>query len=144
MYGKTYESMYEGSMVGAGMHVFAVWNYIITKCRRGSIEVNPKLLAFTLGGAESEVEKALIYLCSPDPKSRSKLEGGRRLVKDGMYQYRVVNWEYYDKIKNEEERREYNRVKQAEYRAKAKFIGAPQTLAEKIEAGETGCLSNRL
>ena len=71
MYGKSYESMYEGSLVGAGMNVFAVWNYIITKSRAGCVEINPKLLAFTLGGKEDEVESALKFLQRPDPISRS-------------------------------------------------------------------------
>jgi hypothetical protein len=77
MYGKCYEAMYEGSMIGAGMHVFAVWNYIITKARGGAVEINPKLLAFTLGGTEQQVRDALEFLSSPDPESRSKLEEGR-------------------------------------------------------------------
>lgn len=120
MYGKAFESIYEGSMVGAGINVFAVWNFIIAKARSGTIEINPKLLAFTLGGSEGEVDAALVFLCQPDPLSRSKVEDGRRLAKEGQFQYRLVNWEKYQAIKNEAERREYNRVKQAEYRANPK------------------------
>ena len=118
MYGKTFESMYDGSMIGTGLNVYGVWNYVIAKTRRGVIELNPKLLAFILGGDQAEIESAIEFLCSPDTKSRSKEEEGRRLVKEGEYQYRVVNWKLYDGIKSESDRREYNRVKQAEYRAK--------------------------
>lgn len=110
-------------MVGAGINVFAVWGYIITKCRRGWIEINPKLLAFTLGGTEEEILSALEFLQKPDPESRSKEEDGRRLVRDGQFQYRIVNWEKYDQIKNAVERREYMREKQAEFRARQKFDG---------------------
>ncbi len=120
MYGKCFESMYEGSMVGAGIHVFAVWNYIITKARAGRVEINPKLLGFTLGGSEKQIEEALEFLSTPDKESRSKLEEGRRIVREGQFQFRLVNWEYYQKIRNEDDRREYNRNKQAEYRAKKK------------------------
>lgn len=118
MYGKSYESQYEGSLVGAGLNVFAVWGYIITKCRTGTMEINPKLLSFILGGTEKEIEDALTFLQEPDPASRSSKEGGRRLVKEGQYQYRVVNWEEYNRIRSEADRREYNRIKQAEFRAK--------------------------
>ena len=117
MYGKSFESMYDGSMVGAGVNVFAVWNYVIAKTRRGVIELNPRLLAFILGGTEKEIRGGIEFLCSPDPESRSKVDNGCRLVKDGEFQYRVVNWETYNGIRNEVDRREYNRVKQAEYRA---------------------------
>jgi hypothetical protein len=112
--------MYEGSMVGSGINVFAVWNYIIVKARRGVVEINPKLLAFKLGGEEREVREALEFLQRPDPDSRSKLEEGRRIVREGEFQYRLVNWEHYDKIRNEADRREYNRLKQAEYRERDK------------------------
>ena len=121
MYGKAFESMYDGSMVGAGLNVFAVWNWIIAKRRGGHIEINPKLLAFTLGGRDQDVkviEDAIEFLMSPDEQSRSKLEGGRRLLKQGQFQYHVVNWEYYDRIKSDLDRREYNRVMQSEWRAR--------------------------
>ena len=141
MYGKSFEAKFEGSMVGAGFHVYAVWDYCITKNRGGVIELNPKLLAFVLAGggdeAEKLVKKAIDYLMAPDPESRSKAECGRRLVKEGTYQYRMVNWREYDGIKTIEALREYNRVKQAEYRARKR--GTPlsgETLAvREMESG---------
>jgi hypothetical protein len=138
--------MYEGSMIGAGINVFAVWNYMITKARAGTVEVNPKLLAFTLGGTEKEVVSALIFLQQPDKRSRSKLEGGRRIVKEGEFQYRIVNWEKYQLIKNAADKRDYNRVKQAEYRARDKSLGksdepsSPET--KRREAAGVKALEN--
>ena len=123
MYGKAFESQYEGSMYGAGINVFAVWNYVIAKAHYGTIELNPKLVAAVLGGTVEEVVEAIEFLCAPDPESRSKLEEGRRMVKEGQFQYRVVNWENYQLLKTQEARREYNRVKQAEHRAKKKREG---------------------
>jgi len=116
MYGKSYESKYEGSMVGAGLNVFAVWDYAIAKCKTGVIEINPKLLAFILGGTEDQIQDALDKLCAPDPKSRSKAEDGRRLIKEGEYQYRMVNWAHYQGIKNAEALKEYNREQQRAHR----------------------------
>jgi hypothetical protein len=108
-------------MVGSGVAVFAVWDYMTTKARDGYVEVNPELLAFTLGGRDqdpADIESALEFLQRPDPKSRSQKEGGRRIVKEGQFQYRLVNWEDYNKIRTEADRREYNRRKQAEHRAR--------------------------
>jgi len=121
MYGKAFEKMYEGSMIGAGLNVFAVWNYCIAKNRSGVVELNPTLLAFVLGADESEIVTAIEKLCSPDPKSRSKEEGGRRLIKEAEYQYRMVNWAAYDSCRSAEDLREYNRRKQAEWRAKQRL-----------------------
>lgn len=134
MYGKSFESMYTGSMVGAGFHVFAVWQYVITNTHHSHIELNPRLLAFTLAGNESEetkVQEALDYLCAPDPKSRSQIEDGRRLIKEGQYLYRVVNWEEYQRIKSMAELKDYNRRKQAEYRARKKLNGEGLTPKQK-------------
>ena len=78
--------------------------------------MNPKLLAFILGGKIEEIESALAYLCAPDPESRSKAEDGRRMVKEGEYQYRIVNWLHYQSLKRSEDLRAYNARMQSEHR----------------------------
>ena len=118
MYGKHFESMYEGSMYGAGIAVFAVWGYVIAKMRSGTVELNPRKLADTLGGSVDEIAAAIEFLKRPDPESRWKTHEGRRLIKEGEFQYFVPSWEKYQRIKNEENRREYNREKQRDRRAK--------------------------
>lgn len=145
MYGKSFETKFEGSMVGAGFHVYAVWDYCITKNRSGVVELNPKLLAFVLdgGGEESEkkVSEAIEFLTKPDPDSRSKEAGGRRLVQEGQFQYRMVNWASYEGIKSIADLREYNRRKQAEYRERKRLKSGKPTPGElryekAIKAGE--------
>jgi len=71
-----------------------------------------------------ECEEALDQLMSPDKYSRSKAEDGRRIrVVDGGWE--VVNGEEYRNRMSREERREYQRIKQAEYRAR-KSDAAPK------------------
>jgi hypothetical protein len=121
MYGKHFKSMYTGSMFGAGAGVFAVWGYIIsTRDPDGFIEINPDELGPKLGMKPSEVEHALEYLTKPDPKSRSKREGGRRLVEEGHNFYRIVNHDIYLALRKSEDRREYLRQKKRESRARKK------------------------
>ena len=107
-------------MIGAGLNVFAVWDYCIAKNRSGVVELNPQLLAFIFGAKEKEIVDAITKLMAPDPKSRSKEFGGSRLIKEGEYQYRMVNWAYYDSLRSGEDLQEYNRRKQAEWRARQK------------------------
>jgi len=91
-YVKIFQTMYTGSLYGAGMHVFAVWGWILAhKDENGLVEVNPRLAANELGGTVKQVEEAIGYLCAPDPNSRSTEEEGRRLVKVSQFGYRVVN-----------------------------------------------------
>lgn len=119
MYGKHFESMYTGSMFGIGPVVFAVWGYVISHTKQDAfVELNPDLLGAILGCESEQVAGALEQLSSPDPKSRSKAEGGRRLIKEGQYIYRVVNYLAYREMRNDEERRTYNREKQRQSRAR--------------------------
>ena len=109
-FGKVFAGLYEGSMLGAGVHVFALWPYCISRSdAHGRVEVNPRLAAVILGCSIPEVEAALDYLLRPDPESRSKEEDGRRLVRVGQFAYRIVNYMKYRDIRDAESRREYQR-----------------------------------
>lgn len=134
--------MYEGSMVGAGSVVFAVWGYVIAnqspdKTVGSQVDLNSRLLAFILGEDESEVERAIEFLCNPDPKSRSKTEGGRRLVKIGEYSYRVVNGAKYRAIRDQETRREQNREAKRRQRLKnGKPLPGEESYVQAVDSGD--------
>lgn len=132
MYGKLFESLYEGSMVGSGSAMFAVWSYVITKMRPdkevgAQVDINPKVLAFLLGEQEPVVEDVVRRLCSPDPKSRSKDEDGRRLVQVGQFSYRVVNGAKYMSIRNAEEKRSNDRHR----KRKERTLKKPEPTVER-------------
>jgi len=137
MYGKHFESMYDGSMYGSGIAVFAVWGYVISHTREGRIELNSRKLADTLGGEVKEIEEAISFLERPDPESRQKAHGGRRLLKEGEFQYSVPSWEHYQRLKNEADRREYNREAKRRERARKKTKPLPGENAA-IAAEERG------
>lgn len=123
MYGKFFASAFTGSMYGKGVHVFALWAYAVSNSdRAGCVEINCERVAAILGCSEAEMESALALLCAPDPRSRSKEEEGRRLLREGEFIFRLVNYEKYRQIRNEEERREQNRVAQAKWREKQKLM----------------------
>lgn len=126
MYGKYFASTFTGSMVGAGSVVFAVWGYVIANCRDGSVELNPKLLAMILGDTPTKIQEAVDFLCSPDPESRTKEKEGRRMIHSGAFLYDVPNHSTYRKILNEDERREYFRVKKQEERQRKKALTSGQ------------------
>jgi hypothetical protein len=131
MYGKHYESMYTGSMCGAGALAFAVWGYVIShqKPTRGKteffVELNPGIISFLIGEPEKEVAQTIESFCKPDPKSRTEAEEGKKLVEINPYLYRVVNGAAYDRMQREEDRREYNRERQRVIRASRKGTALP-------------------
>jgi len=127
MYGKFFSSTFTGSMFGAGTDVFALWGYVIANTVNSAVELNPKLLAVVLGSTEDKIESAIDYLCRPDPRSRNPEEEGKRLIKQGQFQYHVVSHQQYREMRNEDERREYNRLKMQESRARRK-LSTPMSL----------------
>lgn len=120
-YGQHYESMYTGSMIGSGALVFALMGYIISKTRprKHTVDLNPVLLATIFGEPVDAVERAIDKLCQPDPKSRSKAEEGRRLLRRGEFEYFVVNHEYYRRISSKIGRRWYMAELMAKKRAES-------------------------
>lgn len=155
-FGRIFETMYQGSMVGAGPNVFAVWPYVIAHMRAhpehgALVELNPKLLAFIFGTDEKEVEAAIDYLCAPDKASRSKAEEGRRLIKMGTFLYRVVNGAGYLAIRKKEDERFSHARRQARYESKRRRksqVEAQNDEREKrfIEAVNNGdeCQADRI
>ncbi len=127
MYGKHFEKMYTGSLVGKGAITFAVMGYVIANQKPPdfNVELNSTLLSAIFGEPESEVEKAIEFLCGPDPRSRTETKEGRRLEKIGSFLYHVINGEVYHQIRNEDERRAYIREKVQEFRTKKKKESQP-------------------
>ena len=135
MYGKLFRSTFTGSMVGKGAVVFAVWGYAIAHTNQDSlVEINPVLIAAMIGCQTTDVDAALDFLCAEDPRSRSKNDGGKRLVKEGEFLYRTVNYLDYNAIKNEPARREYNRIKKRESRARQTASTGAVNAGQKMSA----------
>lgn len=123
-------------MVGAGAVPFAIMGYVIAhfqldKTVGAQVRLNPALLAAVIGESEADIERGIKYLCAPDPKTTTQGDEGRRLVKLGQFDYRVVNGAKYTAIRNEEERREANRLAKQRQRAKSKPISG-ETTNEKL------------
>ena len=146
MFGKHFVSMYEGSMIGKGAVFFAVWGYIIShfvpdRTHGAIVELNPKLIAFVLGEPEKLVDKSIAEMCEPDPKSRTKTDKGRKLVKLSEYQYRVVNGARYRAIRDHEDRKRQNREAQERFRAKTSGGGRE---LEYVKAERDGATQEEL
>jgi len=107
MYGKIFRATFNGSMAGAGPTVFAVWAYILAHTESGSVVLRPEVLSRAIGAPAEDIKKAIEYLASPDPKSRSRAHQGRRIIKLDGHRYRVPNHAIYRDIHDEEQLRDY-------------------------------------
>lgn len=136
-WGKFYAKTFTGSMYGAGLHVFTLMGFCVANAMppEGDVEINTKMLAPVFGCPEEEILKALDYLTSPDPSSRTPGEQGRRLVKVGAFTYRLVNFMAYREGTDIEARKTYFREKQKEYRKRKKSDGRQAGATQAIREG---------
>lgn len=107
-------------MFGAGAEVFAVWGYVIANVQDSRIELNARMLAAVIGSTPEKIESAIEFLCRPDPDSRNPEQEGRRLIREGQYQFLVVSHSIYRGLKDNDEQRSYNSARQRVLRASKK------------------------
>ena len=125
-YGRIWECMYEGSMVGAGPEVFCLWPYVISKMRtRGdegaTVMLNPGLLKEVFGAPDEEfVMRGIRALCDTDAASKNgKHKDGRRLVHISGHLYGVVNGAHYIALRSKER----HAAAQEKYRKRLRLAG---------------------
>jgi hypothetical protein len=87
----------------------------------GYVDIHPRAIAEETGLTVDEVRSAITELESPDAESRSPEEEGRRIMRMDEHRawgWRVVNHGKYRAIRNEDDRREQNKLAQARHRDK--------------------------
>lgn len=139
-FGQIYQQMFTGSLVGSGAVVFTTMAYVIanTDPITSTVRLNPKLLATVFGEPEEVVAKAIAKLCEPDPNSTTPDEGGRRLIKEGQFEYFVVNYKKYRGLLSKERRRQYMASLMQERRSKGDDV---LTGANNMLTGANGSAS---
>jgi hypothetical protein len=101
-----------------------VFTNLLAFCDRdGFVDKHPRAIAEEVGLTVEQVRVALDNLESPDPESRTPDEDGRRIVRTDEHRtwgWRIVNYEKYRAIRNEEDRRAQNKAAQARRRDRVK------------------------
>ena len=123
MYAKLFTSIYQGTLRG-NSHGLLVFTNLLAHCdKEGVVDMHPKGIAEEVGLSIEQVKVALIELESVDEESRSHEENGRRIIRVDEHRawgWRVVNYAKYRAIRDEDDRREQNRLSQARWREKNK------------------------
>lgn len=119
-YTKLFSSILESSVWGLSKEAKVLWITMLAKKDRDQIvrSTVPGLHRAS-GLSIEEVEVALELLARPDPYSTTPDHDGKRILRvaDGWF---IVTGEKYRDMLSKEDRREYQRVKQAERRARRK------------------------
>jgi len=123
MYCKLFSSLYQGTLRGRPDEILVFTNLLAHADAFGIVDKHFRAISEEVGITIERVKAAIDVLESPDPESRSPEEGGARLVKlDGhrIWGWKIVNYGKYRAIKNEDDRREQNRLAQERWRNKNK------------------------
>ena len=134
-YTKLFESILDSTIWGESNETRIVWITMLAMRNRNHIvEASLPGLAHRARVKLEDTEKAIKKFLAPDKFSRSSEHQGRRIeLVDGGW--RILNGDKYRRKLSEDDRREYQRVKQAEYREKKKELpGVGTPLAGEVAA----------
>lgn len=115
---KLFNSIIHSTIWSEPDHVRIVWITMLAMSNRyGDVDSSIPGLARMAGKSIEETEDAINRFLSPDPYSRTPDNEGRR-IKTIVGGWHLLNHSKYRELLSAEERKEYNRNKQAEHRQK--------------------------
>ena len=147
MYCKLFASLYQGTLRGCSDEILVFTNLLAHADQHGIVDKHWRAIAEETGLSRERVEAAILKLEEPDPESRSPEQDGRRIVRIDEHRawgWQVVNYGKYRAIRNEDDRREQNRLAQQRFREKNKQSKPPSSQAEaEAEAVNLKALSGK-
>lgn len=123
MYAKLFSSLYQGTLRGCADEILVFTNLLAHADATGLVDKHWRAISEETGISEERVKAAIANLEAPDPESRSPEMEGRRIIpldEHRAWGWHIVNHGKYRAIRNEDDRREQNRLAQQRWRDKQK------------------------
>ncbi len=108
MYGKIFESIYDGSLYGNFEAIVTFQALIVLADEDGLIDISPQALAGRTSYPVEVIKTGLKTLQQSDPHSRSQDEDGKRIVpldNGREFGWRIVNYDYYRNLARRSDKR---------------------------------------
>jgi len=122
MYGKLYDTIFGSSIMEEDVEIRYIWMCMLAVADRdGFVDQTIPALARRFNIAEDLMNKSIEIFLSPDPSSRTQDHAGKRLepIRES-FGWKIINYEKYRDMKNEDERREYMKTYMRTYRKSLK------------------------
>lgn len=119
MYGKVFDSIYDGTLYGHWEAIVAFQQFIVLATPEGIVDMTPQAIAARTSIPLEIIQKGIKILEQPDPYTRTPGEEGRRIILLDSHRpwgWRIVNHGKYARLRNMEQKREADRVRIAEKR----------------------------
>lgn len=125
MFAKVFEQIFDSSIAQdyTVRHMFI--DLLILADPTGAVDMTHEAIARRTNVPLEKVRHCIEELCQPDVKSRSTLEDGKRIVPLDSHRdwgWKIVNYQHYRKIRDQEARRSYFRDYQRKRRKKLKTV----------------------
>lgn len=123
MYGKIFDTIYDGTLAGHWEAIVTMQQLIVLSTPDGVVDMTPEAIAGRTTIPLKIIKKGLDFLSKPDPYTRTPGEDGKRIVlldDHRPWGWRLVNHGKYMRLRNLEQKREADRERMAEKRAKTK------------------------
>jgi hypothetical protein len=121
MYGKIFESMYDGTL---GEHWEALVTFqqmIVLSDSNGDVDMTINAIHRRTSIPKDILEAGIEYLMQDDPDSRTPAENGKRIIpvdEDRAWGWRIINYKFYAKLASYEDKKEKERLRIAGKRKK--------------------------
>jgi len=123
MYGKIFESMYDGTLYGQWEAIITFQQMIVLADDEGFVDLTPPALAARTSIPLEYIKKGITILESEDEYSRTPGKNGKRIERisdDRPWGWQIVNYKKYKLMASYEEKKAGDRKRIAEKRAKGK------------------------
>ena len=133
MYGKIFDSMYDGT-ISANWQAMVTFQQLIVLCDAdGVVDMTPPAIARRTGIPLEIIEAGIDYLEKPDPYSRSPEQEGRRIIRLEEHRpwgWEIVNHAHYKSLQDADEIREKNRIRKQKQREREKLAKSDESLED--------------
>lgn len=119
MYGKVFESIYDGTLAGHWQAIVTMQQLVVLSTQDGVVDMTPDAIARRTSIPLEIITAGLEHLAKPDPYTRTPGEDGRRIVLIDDHRpwgWRLVNHAKYRALRNMEQKHEADRQRMAKKR----------------------------
>lgn len=126
MYGKIFDSIYEGTLYGHWQAIVTLQQMIVLCDSQGVVDMTPQAMSARTSIPLEIITEGLKILAEPDPYSRTPGEDGKRIILLDAHRpwgWIIVNHRKYQQLKSRKDKLEADRVRIAERRNVSKIKG---------------------
>lgn len=140
MYGKVFESMYDGTLRGHWQAIVTMQQLVVLATPDGVVDMTPEAIAGRTSIPLAIIKAGLKHLADPDPFTRTPGEEGRRIVlldDHRPWGWRLVNHAKYRALRDHEQKREADRLRQSKKRNEDKGVASTSRDVAKVAHTDT-------